>query len=81
MYLNVWDRIMERKEKLDRTLIKLILNDSNGLSKQSRNVLDEAVFGPINNLLDELKNILNDPKDEMKREGVKKGSIRCREYV
>jgi hypothetical protein len=72
---------MERKEKLDRTLIKLILNDSNGLSKQSRNVLDEAVFGPINNLLDELKNILNDPKDEMKREGVKKGSIRCREYV
>ena len=63
------DGIMERKEKLDRTLIKLILNDSNGLSKQSRNILDEAVFGPIDDFIDESKNILNDLKDEMKREG------------
>ena len=37
------DGIGEQKEKLDRTLIKLISNDLNGLSKQSRNILDEAV--------------------------------------
>lgn len=67
------DGIVERKEKLDRTLMKLISNDSNGLSKQSRNILDKAVFGPINNLLDELKNILNDLKDGMKREGGEEG--------
>jgi hypothetical protein len=67
------DGIMERKEKLDRTLIKLISNGSNGLSKQSRNILDEAVFRPINSLLDELKDILNDLKDEIKREGGEEG--------
>jgi len=63
------DGIGEQKEKLDRTLIKLISNDLNGLSKQSRNILDEAVFGPIDDFIDESKNILNDLKDEMKREG------------
>jgi len=63
------DAIVKRKEKLDRTLMKLILDDSNGLSKQSRNILDEAVFGPIDDFIDESKNILNDLKDEMKREG------------
>jgi hypothetical protein len=31
--------------------------------------LDEAVFGSVDELLEESKNILNDLKDEMKREG------------
>jgi hypothetical protein len=37
--------------------------------RQSRNILDEAVFGPIGDFIDESKNILNDLKDKMKREG------------
>jgi hypothetical protein len=67
--------IAERKNKWDTTLMKLILDDSNGLSDESRRILDEAVFGPVDELLVESKNTLNDFKDEMKREGGEEGLI------
>jgi hypothetical protein len=67
--------IAERKNKWGTTLMKLILDDSNGLSDESRRILDEAVFGPVDELLVESKNILNDLKDEMKREGGEEGLI------
>jgi len=48
----------------------LISDDSNGLSDESRCILDQAVSGSFDKFLDESKNILKDLKDEMKREGV-----------
>jgi hypothetical protein len=63
------DDLAERKKKLDTTLTELILDDSNSLSDELRCILDEVVFGSIDDLIEESKNILNDLKDEMKREG------------
>jgi hypothetical protein len=63
------DDIAERKKEWDTTLRKLILDYSNHLTDELRNIWDEAVFGSVDELLEESKNILNDLKDEMKREG------------
>ena len=55
------DDIAERKKELDTTLRKLILDD------ELRNILDEAVFGPVDELLEESKNILRSGRDEARR--------------
>jgi hypothetical protein len=55
-YLNI-EAIMKQKDELDKNLIKLI--------KASRNILDQAVFGPVDELLEESRNILPGLNDEL----------------
>jgi hypothetical protein len=50
--------------------MRLIKDNSNSLSDTLRSILDQAVFGPVDEFLEESKNILAGLRDEMGREVV-----------
>lgn len=52
---------------LNITLMGLILDDSNGLFDEPRNVLDKTILGFFVKFLNKSKNILNNLKDETER--------------